>query len=100
MTVKEFPGDDAFNDSGNFCGRVQRNGLEKEMDMILICSDFDEGDFVVLIDGPADVFQRFLDGLCKDLLPAFDGTDQMVEEKGDIVGFPLMLAHTGSLLQG
>ena len=98
VTIKEFSCGEALDRTSDFSRRKGRNGLEKEMHMIFVCSYFYEGYFVVLSDGPADILERFLDGFCKHFLSAFNGTDQMVEKKGDIVGFPLMLAHMGILL--
>ncbi len=99
VTIEDFPCCDAFDGAGDLGGREQRNGLDEEMNVIFIRTDFDEDDFVVLSDCPTDVFQRFLDWFCEDLLSVFDGADQMVEEKRDIVGFPLMLAHGSMLLR-
>ncbi len=97
MTIKELSCREALDDSGNFCRREHGNGLEQEMDVILVCPDFNEGDFVVLGDGPADIFQGFLDWLCKHLLPALNRANEVIEEKGDIVGLSLMLGHAGML---
>jgi hypothetical protein len=98
VAIEEFSCDETFNGTGNFGGREGGNGLEKEMHMIFVRSNFYEGDFVVLSYDPTDVFQGFLYGFRKDFLSAFDGTDKMVKEKGNIVGLPLMLAHAARLL--
>ena len=98
VTVEEFSCCQTFDDTGDGCGGESGNGLEKEMHMVFICSDFHEENFVVLGYGPTDVFEGFFDGFREYFLPAFDGADKMVEEKGNIVGLPLMLSHAGMLL--
>jgi len=97
VTIKEFSRREAFDETSDFGGREGRNGLEQEVHMIFVCPYFNEGDFVVLGNRPTDVFEGFFDRFREDFLSASDGADEMVEEKRDIVGFPLMLAH-GSML--
>lgn len=93
MTIKELSCGDTFNGASNFGWREGGNRLKKEMNMIFICSNFYEGDFVVLCNRPTDIFQRFFYGFDKDFLPVFHRTNKMVEEERNIVGLPFMVAH-------
>lgn len=93
MTIKEFACGKAFDDASEFCGRKHGNRLKKKVDMIFISTYFDEGNFIVLCDCPTDVFQRFFDGFRKNFLSALHGANKMVEEEGDIVRLPLVIAH-------
>jgi hypothetical protein len=99
VTIEEFPSRDALDGAGDFRRREHGNGLEKEMDVIFVRTDFHENNFVVLAYGPTDVFQGLLDRLRKNLLSIFHRANQMIKDEGDVMGLSEMLAHTGMLLR-
>lgn len=97
MTVEQFPRCETLDDLDDALGRLHGNGLDEEVHMILICSNFYEDDFVELFNLLAYVFQGLLDRLGEHLPTVFRRTDKVVEETRDIVLFTDMLAHEWSL---
>lgn len=61
--------------------------------MILICSTFNEGDFVGYLYFGADLPQGMLYFFSEDFLSVFGRTDEVVEKKRDVVAPTNMLAH-------
>lgn len=52
----DFPGSDAFDDLYDFLNAVHGDRLDKEMDMIFVCSYFQEMDFISLADFQTNLF--------------------------------------------
>ena len=61
--------------------------------MVFICANFHEGDLVPLLDVVADLLERLLDRLGEDLSAVLCGTDEVVQEAGNIVLFVDEFAH-------
>ena len=82
------------------CGEHHRNGLDEEMHVILIRANLDVAQFVALFDLETDVLERSLRFLGEHFSSVFDGTDQVVEEKSNVMALVdvLAISHTKSVL--
>ena len=84
-----------FDDLG---GRHHGHGLDEEVDVVLIRSDFHVLQFVALLNFVADVLECCLVLFCKDFPAIFGRTNQVVEEKSDVMALVDVLAAHGESL--
>ncbi len=91
-------GGDALCCSDDLRGSHHGHGLDEKMDVILVRSDLDVVQFVVLLNFVADIFQGLFVLFREDLPAIFGRAYQVVEKKSDVVTFTNVLAaHTESL---
>ena len=94
---KDLSGGEAFHHSNNLGWTVGWNRLDEEVDMIFVCSNLDEFQFIP--------FGYFKTGLFEDLVYLFidnhtsilGGTDKMVQENRNIMALMEVLTHSPSL---
>jgi len=81
MLFEDALGRDAFDDLGDTGGSEFGNGLNEEMDMVFIRSDFVKADLVPLLDAKAHVLQRLGHFWCEYVSSVLRRADQVVQDE-------------------
>jgi hypothetical protein len=91
-------GSNAFRGFHDLSWRHHGYGLNEEVNMILICSDFDVIQFVALLDFVTDILESLFVLFCEYLPAIFCRANEVIKKKSDVVAFVNVLAaHTRSL---
>ncbi len=85
---------DAFDCLDDASRREVGNGLDEEMDVVLICSDFMKSDLVPLLDTEAHVLQRLCDLWCEYVPSILRWADEVVQEERFVVTLQDVFAHS------
>jgi hypothetical protein len=94
-----YPGEDlsngnALDGSHDLCGAVWRYGLDEEMDMIFVGTDFEEHHLIPGCNLHADRLEDLIHLRGKDRTSVLRWTDEMVEHDRYIVASVDMFTHT------
>ena len=92
MQAEHFFRREMFRCFDDLCGCHHGHGLDEKVYMVLICSNLDVVQFIMLFNFIADIFEGLFVLFHKDLPPVFGRTDQVVEEESDVVAFVNVLA--------
>ena len=87
----------AFYGRDYLCHAVRWNRLHKEMDVILVCADFQEFHLISLLNLYAYLFYLRVHVLVEHGASVLCRKDQMIYEYRDIVAFVYIFAHTTTL---
>ena len=97
MRIEDVLCREMFDGPNHAGGGEGGNGLEKKVDMILVCANFDEPDFVALLDCETDVFECLFHGSSQRFCSVLHRTDQVVQQERFVVALVNMITHHGSL---
>jgi hypothetical protein len=84
---------DALDNLDHAAGEHHGNGLDEEVDVVIIRTNLHEADFMALLDFPTDILERLLHCRSEDLLAVLRGTHQVVEHQVHIMLLMDVFAH-------
>jgi len=90
---KDFPGRYTFDNLGYFGWTVHRYWLNEKMNMILITAYLKKYCIISFGNFKTDMYQVLVNVLIKNDFPLFGGTNQMINQDRNVMGFPDILVH-------
>lgn len=97
MLQENLLGCDTFCDLGYLGWQHHRHGLDQEVDMVIIGSDFHEVQVIRRRECHADFLERLFYRFAENFAPVLCRTDQMIQHAVYIVPFPYMFRHAFSI---
>jgi len=88
----------AFDRTRNLSRAHVRDTLHQKVDVVQIGADLDEGDFIARRDLKADVLENVIHLSCDDRTPILARTNNVVQQKRDIMAFVDVLAHLATMV--
>lgn len=91
-SLEDLTGSETFDHSHHLGDTIGGHGLDQEVDMVLISTNFQKLDLVALFDIQAYLFEHLVNGFVKEHFPVLGREYQVIDQYSDIMALVYVFA--------